>query len=147
TPFKYPMYSILKTFDMTVGEMEFVTYFISGTSGRMQLALLVVFVIFVVVMPIGLMNLLINLVYEMETNLPRYFQRRLYRRFLQFYPNRTGNRLVEYMRPYGMQYRDWLQRCADDRAETTNEERLEAVEAAVQGLTILLKDIRQAVVH
>uniref|UniRef100_A0A1I8J249 RSN1_7TM domain-containing protein n=1 Tax=Macrostomum lignano TaxID=282301 RepID=A0A1I8J249_9PLAT len=122
TPFKYPMYSILKTFDMTVGEMEFVTYFISGTSGRMQLALLVVFVIFVVVMPIGLMNLL-------------------------FYPNRTGNRLVEYMRPYGMQYRDWLQRCADDRAETTNEERLEAVEAAVQGLTILLKDIRQAVVH
>ncbi|PAA75698.1 hypothetical protein BOX15_Mlig025935g2 [Macrostomum lignano] len=168
TPFKYITYSILKTFDMTVGELDFVTYFISNSYGGMQTGLLVVFVIFVIIMPIGLMNLLvgiavgdidgiskeaslklidirITLFYELETNLPRYFQRRLHRRFIQVYPNRIGNSVSEYLWPYGAQYRDWVQRCADARAETSNEERLILMESNIQQLNSKLEEIKKTI--
>uniref|UniRef100_A0A1I8HFV5 Ion_trans domain-containing protein n=1 Tax=Macrostomum lignano TaxID=282301 RepID=A0A1I8HFV5_9PLAT len=61
TPFSTVPYAILKTFDMTVGELEFVTYFVTADYGSFQTAVQCVFTAFVVIMPIALMNLLIGI--------------------------------------------------------------------------------------
>ncbi|XP_023336897.1 transient receptor potential cation channel subfamily A member 1 homolog isoform X3 [Eurytemora carolleeae] len=116
-PFGNGWYSIMKTFVMTIGELEYADLFFADESGgnntsvTYELSTFAFFFVFVIIMPIIITNLLVGLAVDdiqsvqenavlqrlamqvelnlsVETMLPEFVRRRLLRRFEKFYPNR-----------------------------------------------------------
>ncbi|XP_068673676.1 transient receptor potential cation channel subfamily A member 1-like [Montipora foliosa] len=112
-PFARIDLSLLKVMVMTIGELEYATFFVDKTLYIPDLAR-VVFLIFCVLMPIVLMNLLIGLavgdiesiqknaelrllavqiedVYRFERRLPKFVLRRLHKSIVTKYPNKQSS--------------------------------------------------------
>uniref|UniRef100_A0A1I8GX71 Ion_trans domain-containing protein n=1 Tax=Macrostomum lignano TaxID=282301 RepID=A0A1I8GX71_9PLAT len=62
--FEYFFLSLLKTFDMTAGELDYVEIFFEKTnsfSAEMRVGILLFFIVFVIIMPICLVNMLVGI--------------------------------------------------------------------------------------
>ncbi|KAL5265822.1 hypothetical protein ACHWQZ_G006498 [Mnemiopsis leidyi] len=135
--FKNPGYSILRTFVMMTGEMEYDSYFIpekltEGTELYYPESTFIMFVVFVIVVPIVFMNLLvglavddikevynqaelqraimkIQLIFQVEALLPSFFLEKKNQSKKTFYPNKKARvlgskMLARYIGPHHLPF-------------------------------------------